>query len=135
MFGSWRARKRARKLLHAEKVSPTAWRVWGGEAEHKVTVTGGEFICDCTSGQAGANCSHKIRVGMEIAPDLFILHCPSKTAPKYNTVKYRLKKAGIERNKANFSRAMQTLTKGKEYTPEVMETVSELAFKYLNGGK
>jgi len=70
--GSEKSRNRAKKLS-CEKIAPGMWRVWGGEAEHIVKINPeGVMTCDCRTPDIIEFCSHKIRVGLQIRPDIFI---------------------------------------------------------------
>lgn len=133
LLGNQRTRARARKLLKCETLTPTSWKVWGGEDEHIVIMKDGELQCDC--GAVLGLCSHRVKIGMLLAPDLFAAHPIHYFAPGYKTVKIRLKKAKIPRDKSQYSRALEVLTKGKKYPPDIIEVVAEHAYKYLNGGK
>ncbi len=69
LLGNNAKRRRARILLHAQPVSRDQWRIWGGESEHIVRVltenAPKHYACDCGR---GPECSHILRVVMEIEP-------------------------------------------------------------------
>lgn len=135
-IGTKAVRNRAYHKLKCERIDKTSWRVWGGETEHIVTMLeDGCFKCDCAADQRGIVCSHKVRVGIEFTPEVFIsdLEPIWGRPPIYRTVKSILKKNKFRRGDlGRYKEALEFMYARKNYPPEIQEIVAEHVYKYLS---
>jgi hypothetical protein len=67
LAGNRRKRHRAKSILSCHHIAEGFWRVWGGEQEHIVKVSGKEYFCDCKNVMEKkiSVCSHIVRVMIE----------------------------------------------------------------------